>query len=67
MKRYGDDMLKVLSDKARDTLKSLQDDIDHYCRMYDYRNTGENADWGNSKDSIERTIAFLTGDDELLS
>lgn len=66
MKRWGDDMLKVLSDKVKDTLSSLQADIDHYCRMYDYRNSGENADWGNSKDSIERTIAFLIGDDEVL-
>ncbi|MDE6745025.1 MAG: hypothetical protein K2J72_00150, partial [Oscillospiraceae bacterium] len=31
----------------------------HYCSMYDYRNTGKDADWGNSRDSIERAIKFL--------
>ena len=66
MKRWGDDFVKTLEEKVSATLKGLQDDLDHYCRMYDYRNTGENADWGNSKDSIERTIAFLTGDTEVL-
>jgi len=41
-------------------LDSLEADISHYCKMYDYRNTGKDADWGNSKDSIERAIKFLT-------
>ena len=41
-------------------LDELEKDISHYCKMYDYRNTGKNADWGNSKDSIERAIKFLT-------
>lgn len=41
-------------------LETLYADVSHYCNMYDYRNTGKDADWGNSKDSIERTIRFLT-------
>lgn len=41
-------------------MEELEKDITHYCNMYDYRNTGANADWGNSKDSIERAIKFLT-------
>lgn len=40
--------------------ESLSEDVTHFCNMYDYRNTLPNADWGNSKDSIERTIKFLT-------
>ena len=28
--------------------------------MFDYRNNGAEADWGNAKDSIERAIWFLT-------
>ena len=28
--------------------------------MYDYRSK-ENADWGNSRDAVERTVAFLNG------
>lgn len=38
-------------------LKQLSGDVSHFCQMYDYRNVG--GDWGNSKDSIERAIAFL--------
>ena len=41
-------------------LDVLRTDVSHYCNMYDYRNSGKNADWGNSKDSIERAIKFLT-------
>ena len=40
-------------------MKELKSDITHFCSMYDYRNRG--GDWGNSKDSIERSVAFLTG------
>ncbi len=65
MKRYGDDLVKSLEGKVKNTLSTLQSDIDRYCQMYDYRNSGENKDWGNSKDSVERTIAFLTGDGEI--
>lgn len=39
-------------------LDELQEDVTHFCRMFDYRNNG--GDWGNSKDSIERTIKYLT-------
>lgn len=38
----------------------LYDDVSHFCSMFDYRNSGEDADWGNSKDSIERAINYLT-------
>lgn len=44
-------------------LDLLYDDVSHFCRMYDYRNTGADADWGNSRDSIERSVKFLTGRD----
>jgi hypothetical protein len=41
-------------------IESLCKDVSHYCSMYDYRNSGKDADWGNSKDSIERAVKFLT-------
>ena len=41
-------------------LSELEKDVSHFCKMYDYRNTGAGADWGNSKDSVERAIKFLT-------
>lgn len=64
MKRYGNEFLKTLEGKMAKILTELQEDIDKYCSMYDYRNSGGNADWGNSKDSVERTITFLTGNKE---
>lgn len=45
---------------VREYLETLQNDVTHYCNMYDYRNSGKDADWGNSKDSIERAVKFLT-------
>ena len=41
-------------------LLSLKEDITYFCSMFDYRNHGK--DWGSSKDSIERSIEFLTGE-----
>lgn len=51
---------KACATLVKNYLKTLCDDVSHYCDMYDYRNTGKDADWGNSKDSIERAIRFLT-------
>lgn len=39
-------------------MKEVSGDITHFCRMFDYRSQG--MDWGNSRDSIERAITFLT-------
>lgn len=41
-------------------LLSLKTDISHFCSMFDYRNRGR--DFGSSKDAIERSIEFLTGE-----
>jgi hypothetical protein len=57
LERFTNDT-SALSEKQ---LKLLYEDVSQYCRMYDYRNTGKDADWGNSKDSIERSVTFLTG------
>ena len=38
---------------------AVQEDVSHFCRMFDYRNASANADWGNSRDSIERAILLL--------
>lgn len=61
MRRYGDEFLNTLKEKAGNYLLSLNEDLKKYCSMYDYRNNGE-TDWGTSRDSVERTIAFLTGE-----
>ena len=41
-------------------IDGLHADVKHFCSMFDYRSNTPDADWGNSKDSIERSIAFLT-------
>lgn len=45
---------------TKNYLESLKTDITHFCSMFDYRSKGQ--EWGNSKDSIERSIEFLTGE-----
>lgn len=52
--------LKDATDLCQKSLDELSHDVSHYCKMFDYRNSSGNADWGNSKDSIERAISFLT-------
>ena len=59
-KKYRQQFVKSCDELVKKGLKVLIDDVTHYCNMYDYRNTGKNADWGSSKDSIERAIRFLT-------
>lgn len=54
-----DSFVKLISALTEKYIASLYEDVSHYCNMYDYRNTGKDADWGNSKDSIERAIKFL--------
>lgn len=41
-------------------MNTLYEDVSKFCSMYDYRSSGKDADWGNSKDSIERAVGFLT-------
>lgn len=38
-------------------LSVLEQDVTHFCRMFDYRN--KDADWGNSKDASERAMTYL--------
>ncbi len=45
---------------AKKQLDVIASDVSGYCKMYDYRNAG--GDWGNTKDSIERAMLFLTGE-----
>lgn len=59
-KKYRRAFLNACEALVKKGLEGLIKDVTHYCNMYDYRNTGKNADWKNSKDSIERAIKFLT-------
>lgn len=49
----------VISGITKTGILSLKDDVTGFCKMFDYRNSS--AEWGNSRDAIERSIAFLTG------
>lgn len=51
-----DDLTKI----TLAALQELHKDVKHFCDMYDYRNNTEDADWGNSRDSLERSTKFLT-------
>jgi hypothetical protein len=58
-KKAQPEFAKEASKLARSYLTTLREDVHHFCRMYDHSNAGSN-DWGNSKDSIERAIWYLT-------
>lgn len=59
-KKYQSDFFKTATALTLNTIEQLQNDVSHFCKMFDYRNAGENADWGNSRDAIERAVAYLT-------
>ena len=59
-KKLHKQFLQACGELMKKYLDELEKDVSHFCKMYDYRNTGANADWGNSKDSVERAIKFLT-------
>ncbi len=59
MRKYHREFKKTLYDTTSTYLETLESDLKKYCSMYDYRNNGEEADWGNSRDSVERTVEFL--------
>lgn len=61
MPHYGSEMAQNLTRITAAYAKSLSEDVSKYCSMYDYRSNVKGADWGNSKDSVERTVGFLTG------
>ena len=42
-------------------LNKLREDVHHFASMTDYRSIGSN-NWAGTKDSIERSIEFLTGE-----
>lgn len=57
------EFVKNLNRITKEYSVSLHEDVKKYTTMYDYRNNTENADWGNSRDAVERSIAFLTGNE----
>jgi len=60
MRKYNSEFEKSLYKIALSNVKLLNSDIKQFCSMFDYRSRDEGADFGNSRDSIERSIKFLT-------
>lgn len=58
-----DSFNKLISSLTENYIAVLYKDVSQYSSMYDYRNTGKDADWGNSRDSIERAVKFLVSRD----
>ena len=58
-KKNRKEFIKITEKLCEDYLVELANDLQHFSDMFDYRSNG-NEDWGNSKDSVERTVAFLT-------
>ena len=61
-KRKYTDFEALVQKVNADYLETLQADVSWFCKKFDYRFKDE--PWGNSKDSPERAIKFLTGNNE---
>ncbi len=57
------ELLTGLLPLEMEALKRVQGDVNHFTKMFDYRNQG--ADWKNSKDAVPRSIEKLVGPCEL--
>lgn len=60
MPKYLNEFKENLTRITAEYVKSLGEDLNRYCSMYDYRNVGK-SDWGNSADSVERAVSYLSG------
>lgn len=55
------DLVRAANGKVTAYLDSLKDDISLFCKKFDYR--FDDLPWGESKDSVERSIKFLSGEE----
>lgn len=53
-------LVKASNEKVMTYLESLKEDVSLFCKKFDYR--FDSLPWGESKDSVERSIKFLNGD-----
>ena len=60
-KKYLSEFCDVTTSLCKNYINSLYDDVTKFTTMFDYRNAGK--DFENSKDSIERSVKFLTSKD----
>ncbi len=60
-KKTYTEFYRMTKDITARYLDKLREDVSWYCKKFDYRYTEE--PWYDAKDSLERTIGFLTADD----
>ncbi len=58
-KKLYPDFLKAINQIEMNYFDKLSNDISWFCKKFDYRYDSE--PWGDSKDAVERAIAFLGG------
>ncbi len=58
-KKDFNDFYSDIKELELNYLDTLRGDVSHFCKKFDYRY--EDEPWYNSKDSVERTIKFLSG------
>lgn len=54
------DLVRAANGKVTAYLDSLKDDVSLFCKKFDYR--FDDLPWGESKDSVERSVKFLSGE-----
>lgn len=57
------DLVRAANEKVTAYLDSLKDDVSLFCKKFDYR--FDDLPWGESKDSVERSIKFLNGEETI--
>ncbi len=60
-KKTYPEFYRVTAEIAQRYLDKLREDVSWFCKKFDYRYTDE--PWYDAKDSLERTIGFLTAND----
>ncbi len=60
-KRWYPELCKAAEGIVTEYINSLYDDISLFCKKFDYNY--HDVPWGNSKDSVERAIRFIAGDE----
>ena len=54
------DFAQITETVQKNYLDALSEDVSWFCKKFDYRY--EDEPWKNSKDSVERAMAFLRSD-----
>ncbi len=56
-------LVKAANEKIENYLFSLKDDVSTFCKKFDYNS--DDIPWGEARDSVERSIKYLTGEETL--